>query len=110
METPEVPLAAQFLGLAYGMLIFLPFAYGLAAISHVIARALGARSTWYGARLALFYSLVAASPVMLLQGLVAGILGLGMQSFLVGIFALTAFVVFWALALVEVSKGDNDAI
>jgi hypothetical protein len=33
-----------------------------------------------------------------------------MQSFLVGIFALTAFVVFWALALVEVSKGDDDAV
>ena len=110
LENPEIPLIAQLLGLAYGMLIFLPFAYALAAISHVIARALGARSTWYGARLALFYSLVAASPLMLLQGLVAGLLGLGMQSFLVGIFALTAFVVFWALALVEVSKGDNDAV
>ena len=54
LENPEIPLTAQLLGLAYGMLIFLPFAYALAAISHVIARALGARSTWYGARLALF--------------------------------------------------------
>jgi hypothetical protein len=110
LENPDIPLAAQLLGLAYGLLIFLPFAYGLAALSHVIARALGARSTWYGARLALFYSLVAASPVMLLQGLVAGIVGLGMQSFLVGILALTAFVVFWALALVEICKGDDDAV
>ncbi len=110
LETPEMPLLAQLLGLAYGMLIFLPFAYVLAAISHVIARALGARGTWYGARVALFYSLVAASPLMLLQGLVAGVLGLGMHSFLVGIFALTAFVVFWALALVEVGKGDDDAV
>lgn len=110
LENPEMLLPAQLLGLAYGMLIFLPFAYALAAISHVVARALGARSTWYGARLALFYSLVAASPLMLLQGLVAGVLGLGMQPFLVGIFALTAFVVFWALALVEVNKGENDAV
>jgi hypothetical protein len=110
LENPDMPLPAQLLGMAYGLLIFLPFAYGLAAISHIIARALGARGTWYGARLALFYSLVAASPLMLLQGLVAGLLGLGMESFLVGIFALTAFVVFWALALVEVGKGDDDAV
>ncbi len=109
LETPQTPLAPQMLGLALGLLATLPFWYGLAAISHLIARALGAQSTWYGARLALFYSLVAASPLVLLQGLVVGIIGAGMQSFLVGILAMTAFVVFWALALVEVSTGGGDA-
>ncbi len=109
LENPQSPLAPQMLGLAMGLLATLPFWYGLAALSHLIARALGAKSTWYGARLALFYSLVAASPLVLLQGLVVGIVGIGMQSFLVGIVAITAFVVFWALALVEVGKGGDDA-
>ncbi|MDZ7904820.1 MAG: YIP1 family protein [Cypionkella sp.] len=107
LQDAAIPLAPQLLGLAYGLLLFLPVAYGLAALSHIVARGLGAKGgSWYGARLALFWSLVACAPLVLLQGLTFGIIGPGTQSFLVGIFALTAFVVFWALALVEVySKG-----
>lgn len=106
LSDPTIPLAPQLLGLAYGLVLFMPFAYGLAALSHLVARGFGLRGgSWYGARLALFWSLVAASPVVVLQGLTYGIIGAGMQSFLVGIFALTAFVVFWALALVEVYSG-----
>lgn len=110
LENPETPLAPQMLALAFGLLATLPFWYGLAALSHLAARGLGAKGgSWYGARLALFWSLVAASPVILLQGLTVGIIGMGMQSFLLGILALTAFVVFWALALVEVYAGGDDA-
>ncbi len=54
-----------------------PLAYALAAISHLVARALGGRGTGYGARMALFWSLLAVSPLMLLQGLVRGFLGEG---------------------------------
>ena len=110
LESPEIPLAAQLLGLAYGLLLFLPLAYGLAALSHLVARGLGAAGgSWYGARLALFWSLVACAPLVLLQGLTFGIIGGGAQSLLVGVLALTAFAVFWALALVEVYSGGDDA-
>lgn len=103
LENADMPLAPQLLGLAFGLLATLPFFYALAALSHVVARGLGARGgSWYGARLALFWSLVAASPLVLLQGMTVGIIGAGAQSLLVGVLALTAFVVFWALALVEV--------
>jgi hypothetical protein len=112
LENPEIPLAAQLLGLAYGLLLFLPLAYALAALSHLIARGLGARGgSWYGARLALFWSLVACTPLVLLQGLTFGIIGAGAQALLVGVLALTAFAVFWALALVEVySQGGPNAV
>lgn len=109
LENPEIPLAPQLLGLAYGLLLFLPLAYGLAALSHLVLRGLGARAgSWYGARLALFWSLVACAPVVLLQGLTFGIIGAGAQSLLVGVVALTAFVVFWVLALVEVYSGVDE--
>jgi hypothetical protein len=100
---PQIPLAAVLLGKAYGLLLFIPFAYGLAALSHLVARGLGAKGgTWYGARLAMFWSLVACTPLLLLQGLTFGIIGPGAQSLLVGVLALTAFVVFWTLAMIEV--------
>ncbi len=54
-----------------------PLAYLLAAISHLVARAFGGKGTGYGARVALFWSLLAVSPLMLLQGLVRGFIGEG---------------------------------
>ena len=108
LENADIPLAPQMLGLAYGLLLFLPLAHGLAALSHLVARGLGLRGgSWFGARLALFWSLVACAPLILLQGLTVGIIGAGAQSLLVGVLALTAFVVFWALALVEVYSAPQ---
>jgi len=75
--------------------------YGLAALSHVVARALGGQGTWFRARLALFWALLAASPLWLFHGLVAGFVGPGASLSLVGLLALGAFVVFWGVGLVE---------
>lgn len=112
LDNPDTPLAPQLLAIAMGLLVTIPFFYALAALSHIIGRALGGRSTWFGARLALFWSLVAASPLVLLQGLVSGLLGAGVQNNLVGGAALAAFLVFWVLALAEVNApaGENDAV
>ncbi|MEM9552221.1 MAG: YIP1 family protein, partial [Pseudomonadota bacterium] len=38
--------------------------YLLAALSHLVARAVGGKGTWFGARLALFWALLASSPVL----------------------------------------------
>jgi hypothetical protein len=112
MDDPATPLAPQLLGIAMGLVVTIPFFYALAALSHVVGRALGGKSTWFGARLALFWSLVAASPLVLLQGLVAGLIGAGVQNTIVGGAALCAFLVFWALALAEINStaGDGNAV
>ena len=112
IDDPATPLAPQLLGIAMGLVVTIPFFYALAALSHLIARALGGKSTWFGARLALFWSLVAASPLVLLQGLVSGLIGEGVQNTLVGGAALLAFLVFWALALAEINSiaGDGNAV
>ena len=75
--------------------------YGLAALSHVVARVLGGQGTWFRARVALFWALLAASPLWLFHGLVAGFVGPGASLSLVGILALGAFVVFWGVGLAE---------
>ena len=63
--------------IAYGFLggiFMLPLiCYGVAAVVHIIALALGGRGTWYHARLALFWSMLVTSPTALLWGLMQGL-------------------------------------
>ncbi|MEX0285688.1 MAG: YIP1 family protein [Paracoccaceae bacterium] len=81
-------------GALLGSVFILPLIfYMLAALSHLVARAVGGRGTWYGARLALFWSLLASTPLLLLHGLVGGIIGEG--PVLTGVGALWAVVFLW---------------
>ena len=59
--------------------------YMLAALAHLVARVLGGKGTFYGARLALFWALFASVPLLLLHGLVAGFIGPGPQLAMVGV-------------------------
>ena len=94
-------IAYEFLG----WLMIWPLAlYGLAAISHLVARIAGGRGTWFSARLALFWSLLASVPVLLLHGLVQGLVGPGAQANLVGAIWLVAFAVVWVQCLREAER------
>lgn len=73
--------------------------YALAALSHVIARMFGGKGSYYGARLALFWALLAASPFMLLNGLVAGFIGPGAALSLVGFVWFAVFLWVWLSGL-----------
>ncbi|MFN4153391.1 MAG: YIP1 family protein [Paracoccaceae bacterium] len=101
-EAGNTPVAPRLLAIGLALLATVPLWYGLAAVSRLVAWAIGGRGSWYGARIALFWSLVAVSPIMLLQGLVAGMIGPGPGLTAVAVIAGLAFVVFWALALIEV--------
>lgn len=105
---PEVPLDARMGAALLAWLFIAPLAaYVIAAASHVIARLLGGRGTWFGARLALFWALLAASPLWLLNGLVAGFVGPGPALSLVGLAAIAAFGVFWGAGLWEAERGKG---
>lgn len=78
--------------------------YGLAALSHLVARLLGGGGTFFRARMALFWALLAASPLWLLHGLMAGFVGPGASLQIVGLLALCAFLVFWAAGLFEAER------
>ncbi len=79
--------------------------FALAALSRVVAKLLGGQGTWYTARLALFWSLLAASPLWLLNGLVAGFIGPGLELNLTSFMSITVFLVFWGLSLVETESA-----
>ncbi|MEZ5797139.1 MAG: YIP1 family protein [Paracoccaceae bacterium] len=91
---------------ALAVLALIPLWYGLAALGHLLARALGGQGTWYGARIALFWALATVSPVMLLQGLVAGMIGPGPAFWLVSAVLAAAFLWLWLTMLHESEKAD----
>jgi hypothetical protein len=100
---PSVPLDARMGVTLFSLMFMAPLLfYGVAAVSHLAARAIGGKGTWYGARLALFWSLLCAVPLMLLQGLVAGMIGQGPAATTVGLAVALAFVWLWINMLIEV--------
>ncbi len=89
-------------GALLGAVVILPLLlYAVAAVSRLVARVLGGQGTWYGARLALFWSLLATSPLLLLRGLVAGFIGPGPVQFGVDALWLVVFLWFWVFTLHE---------
>lgn len=95
------PLAPRFFAAALGLLATIPVWYLLAALSHLVARAFGGKGSFYGARLALFWSLVAISPAMLVQGLTAGLVGPGQVANLLGLAVAVGFLALWLSCLRE---------
>ena len=80
--------------------------YGLAALSHAIAKAFGGQGSWLSARLALFWSLLVICPLMLFQGLVAGFIGDGPALTLVNIGVGIVFLWLWISALRVAEAGS----
>jgi hypothetical protein len=99
---PAIPLDARMGGALLGTLFLLPpIAYAVAALSHLVARAFGGTGSFFSARLALFWALLAVSPLMLLQGLVRGFIGPGPALTVVGLAVLATFLMFWVTSLFE---------
>ena len=78
--------------------------YTIAALSHLIARLFGGKGSWYGARLALFWSLLASTPLLLLYGLLAGFVGPGPGLQAVGVLWLVVFGWFWVSSLLQAER------
>jgi len=86
----------------YGVVIILPLAmYGLAALSRLVAMPFGGNGSWYSARLALFWTMLATAPLTLLYGLVRGLIGPGIQSSVLGAIWVIAFGFIWVQSLRE---------
>lgn len=92
-------------GALMGWLFVAPLAfYGIAALSHLVARLVGGQGTWFGARMALFWALLATAPLWLLNGLVAGFIGPGPALNVVGTLAFAAFGIIWITGLYSVER------
>ena len=106
----DLPLTGLMVGTGLALLATVPVFYVLAWITQQLARLIGGRGDGYGARLALFWALLAISPLMLLQGLTAGFIGPGPQLTLVSGLVFVGFVAIWMAGLrasQSVSKGET---
>tara|TARA_B110000503_G_scaffold65073_1_gene102328 strand:+ start:59 stop:556 length:498 start_codon:yes stop_codon:yes gene_type:complete len=93
-EAPELSrlIAYEFLG---WLMVWPLMFYVIAAVAHVAAKVFGGQGDWYSARLALFWALLATTPMALLYGLMAGFLGPVAGANLVGALWLLSFIVIW---------------
>ena len=73
--------------------------YILAAGTQIILRVLRRNVTGFNTRLALFWALLASSPLVLLHGLTAGFVGPGIELQIVGLIWLCVFLWFWVSGL-----------
>ncbi|PWE33112.1 YIP1 family protein [Maritimibacter sp. 55A14] len=104
----EPPFEALAAGAALGSLLLAPLLfYMLAAFGWTLPRLLGRRITGLVARVALFWAVLAAAPLMLLRGLVAGFIGPGQALEITGFLAGLAFLVFWGAGLREAVRAEG---
>lgn len=93
-------------GSLMALIFILPLVlYAIAALGRIVARVLRGRGTAYAARMALFWALLAAAPVFLLNGLTEGFVGPGPQSAMTGLLALAVFLWFWLAGVIAVERG-----
>ena len=104
LEGDEFSRLAAYAILAW--MVFWPLIfYFLAWVTHRRSRATGGGGSAAGARLAMFWSWLAASPLGLLTGLVAGFTGASAMTNLAGIAWLAVFAGFWLLSQREAAQG-----
>lgn len=95
-ESDIMPLMG---GALMGWVFMMPLVfYALAFITQIILKAFGG-TTGYQARMALFWALLAATPIVLFQGLIAGFIGPGALNTTAGLVWFVSFMVFWLAGL-----------
>lgn len=106
---PEVPLEARIGGALLSWMFVMPLVfYALAGLTRLALGVAGRPVTPYGARIALFWALLAASPIWLLHGLVAGFIGAGVAQLSVAVVLVAAFLYIWGAGLREAMAWEAE--
>ena len=79
--------------------------YVLSFVVKIVLSLFGWKGGAYGSRIALFWALLAASPVVLLNGLVLGFIGPGIQAQIVGLIWFVLFMWFWISGLFQANRS-----
>lgn len=91
-----VPLQARLYWSAFLWIFIFPLVmYAIAALVWLVSRVMPAAPTGYEIRVALFWALLASTPIILLLGLMAGFVGPGPALQLIAILWCVVFAWFW---------------
>ncbi|MDV7144984.1 YIP1 family protein [Tropicimonas sp. TH_r6] len=109
LEQSDAPPREALLGITFfGWLFVWPLIfYLLAALSHLVARLLGASGSFRDARAALFWTVLAVSPLMLLRGMVETSFGAGKQLMAIDFVVGLAFCALWSISLLEAERAPT---
>jgi hypothetical protein len=102
--TPEIPLEARLGAALMATLFLLPLiAYAIAGVSWVLLRVLGRRNVGgFATRIALFWAMLASTPLVLVHRVFEAILPLGSPLVTIaGLAAFGGFLYLWLAALAE---------
>lgn len=109
---PEIPLGARLTGAAVALLMLAPvLLYGLSALLHLVLKLIGGRGSFFAARIAVFWALLASTPLWLLWGLTEGMVDPGPAQVVTGSLAVLSFAIFLIAGLREAEfpqKGAQD--
>lgn len=95
-------------GALLGWLFIAPlFFYLLSIVLHLITRPFLSGMTPYGARLALFWGWLAASPILLFYGLVAGFIGPGSALGMIGVIWTSLLLWFWGAGFLAANRSGS---
>lgn len=105
---PSIPFEARAGAALLGWLFIVPLlSYALAAIARIVAKIFGGNGTWFSARMALFWALLSATPMWLLNGAMTGLHAPDLLRDATGVIALAGFVAIWLSSMIESeSVGD----
>ncbi len=102
----QVPNLQALMGITlFALMFFAPvliFLFG--TLTGVVLRACKVQISDYRARLSLFWALLATTPAMLLQGMIAGMVGPGAGLLIIQFLVALAFLWLWTRLLREAAK------
>ncbi len=94
--------SAMVFGRLFSAIFIAPlFLYGIAALSHLLARLFGGSGPYYNARLALFWSLLVAMPLLLAVSAISAVLPNGSLVSAMNLSAAAVFFWIWGVSLAE---------
>jgi len=109
---PSIGFDARLAGALFGWIMVMPLVfYALAMVVQLALRVFGTTGVGFASRMALFWALLASTPLWLLTGLAAGFAGPGPGLTISGIAALGAFIIFWIAGLSAIvgQRGEGRA-
>ena len=90
---------------ALGLIFTLPLlAYAFAALLRIFTKLFRTKADFYSARLATFWALLAASPAVILSGLIKGFIGPGTMNSIFGFFWFIIFLWILVNSLIEAEQ------